>query len=512
MSLRTLLSSLVQRWRGQAAPGEPGALSDAELLARFAADRDPAAFEVLVWRHGAMVLGVCRRLLRRLCDVEDAFQAAFLTLVRKADSVRRGAALAGWLYQVAQRVALRLRAGLARQGRMQPLAQDPPDRTAGEAPAEEGLRAALDEEIGRLPEKYRLVVVFCYLEGRTTAEAARALGCPRGTVLGRLAWARRRLAARLRRLGLAPAAALAALAAGRAAPAAALVTAAVQAATRLAAGGAVAPPVAALVKGVVWAMFLNKLKWAAAVLVVALLGTAAGWWAYSRAGAEPPGPGPARADVESKKGDKAEAPKAADDKPRPKPDPDKEERDKRRAEFADALRALEKAEEDLDLFEAKQTELRIEAKGELARLRERRRQLEAVQAALMKEFQKVQAAIAEAEAKLSGGDMEKALKPLREQELKLEKRLVDASDSAEKLQTALIRAEETLQLTERQGERKRARYLAEVEGAEARLRRLKGEEAPAAPKGLDLSALERKIEQVQRELEEVRRELRRLRE
>src|SRR5262249_4973150 len=96
---------------------EVGGLSDAQLLERFASRRDEAAFEVLVWRHGAMVLGVCRRLLRRAQDVEDAFQATFLMLVRKAGSIHKAQALAGWLYRVAYRVALRARARADRLAR-----------------------------------------------------------------------------------------------------------------------------------------------------------------------------------------------------------------------------------------------------------------------------------------------------------------------------------------------------------------------------------------------------------
>jgi RNA polymerase sigma factor (sigma-70 family) len=179
-------------------PPSGDAVPDAELLRRFAEGRDQAAFELLVWRHGGMVLGVCRRVLRAGHAAEDAFQAAFPVLARKAGSVRAGASVAGWLHRVARRVALRAAKQRAtRRQRETALVADPPARASAEPDAE--LRALLDAEIDRLPERFRLPVVLCYLDGRTTEDAARLLGVPRGTVLSRLATARQRLAARLTR-------------------------------------------------------------------------------------------------------------------------------------------------------------------------------------------------------------------------------------------------------------------------------------------------------------------------
>src|SRR5438270_5633728 len=109
------LDTFLRRLRRAVAPSGVSRLTDAELLARFAAGRDEAAFEVLLWRHGPMVLGVCRRLLGSDADAEDAFQATFLALVRKAASIGKREALAAWLYKVAYRVALRVRAGTARR-------------------------------------------------------------------------------------------------------------------------------------------------------------------------------------------------------------------------------------------------------------------------------------------------------------------------------------------------------------------------------------------------------------
>jgi RNA polymerase sigma factor (sigma-70 family) len=188
-------------------PGEADPVSDAELLARFARDRDQAAFELLVWRHGPMVFGACRRILRDSHLAEDAFQAAFLILARKAGSVRAGGSVAGWLHRVARRVAVR---AAKQRRRIEPLAADPPGRPTYTPNTE--LRAILDAEIDRLPDRFRLPVVLCHLDGRTTEDAARLLGVPRGTILSRLATARQRLAARLTRRGITVPAALAAVA------------------------------------------------------------------------------------------------------------------------------------------------------------------------------------------------------------------------------------------------------------------------------------------------------------
>jgi RNA polymerase sigma factor (sigma-70 family) len=284
--LRTLLRQLHQA----AADG----LGDADLLERFVRDGDEAAFELLVWRHGAMVLGACRRILRHHHDAEDAFQATFLLLARKARSVRRGAALAGWLHRVARRVALRAR---GRAGRAAQLPEEGPAVPEVESAAVwADLRPVLDEEVGRLPEKYRLPVLLCYLGGLSTEEAARRLGCPRGTVLSRLAWARRRLRGRLERRGLAlsagaMAAGLAREAASAAAPAA-LAHAAVRAARWLKAGkamsaGEVPGRAVSLMEGVLHAMFMTKLKTAAAgLLVLALVGLGMGLWSQRPATAD----------------------------------------------------------------------------------------------------------------------------------------------------------------------------------------------------------------------------------
>src|SRR5262249_29869163 len=122
------LSSFIRRLRGDLAASQRGGVSDAQLLDRWLAQRDEAAFEGLLWRHGPMILGVCRRVLDHDADVEDAFQATFLLLVRKAASIQRGASVAAWLYQTAYRVALRARQRSRKRtvtGRSQLVTSDP---------------------------------------------------------------------------------------------------------------------------------------------------------------------------------------------------------------------------------------------------------------------------------------------------------------------------------------------------------------------------------------------------
>lgn len=192
------LPAMVQYLRKVVVPRSSG-LTDGELLQRFIATRDESAFELLVWRHGAMVMQTCRRLLDNLHDAEDAFQATFLALARKASAVHRREAVGGWLHRVAYRTALRVRPDGRR--RLLPLEVDWP---APEVADEDwrSLRPVLHAEVNRLPTKYRAPFVLCYLEGRTNEQAARQLGCPKGTILSRLARARTLLRSRLVRRGV----------------------------------------------------------------------------------------------------------------------------------------------------------------------------------------------------------------------------------------------------------------------------------------------------------------------
>jgi RNA polymerase sigma factor (sigma-70 family) len=267
MGLR--LSTLVRRLRRGGTPGD--GCSDADLLARFARARDDAAFELLVWRHGAMVLSTCRRLLGHDQDAEDAFQAVFLVLARKGGGITRGTALPAWLHRVAVRVAARL--GRSRR-RAAPLEVEPPAEPQPDPAARAEALVALDEEIDRLPERCRRAVVLCYLEGLTAAEVAGHLGCPTGTVESRLAAARKKLRDRLGRRGVA----LPAAVAGQAALAPEAVARVAAAAVAFARGGVVANEASVRLAREVLTMWQAR-AWAAGLLVAAILavGTGVGW-------------------------------------------------------------------------------------------------------------------------------------------------------------------------------------------------------------------------------------------
>src|SRR5262245_23036602 len=194
----------LNRWLDGPA-GEP---IDGELIDRFLAGREEAAFAELVRRHGPMVLGVCRRILSDPHDAEDAFQAAFLVLARGAGSIRDRRSVGSWLYGVALRVSRRARLQAARRRAREKGADPMPQPDPFDAVEWRDLRPVLDEELGRMPDKYRAPLVLCYLEGKSHEEAARHLGWPNGTVCGRLARARDMLRRRLERRGLACSASL----------------------------------------------------------------------------------------------------------------------------------------------------------------------------------------------------------------------------------------------------------------------------------------------------------------
>jgi RNA polymerase sigma factor (sigma-70 family) len=193
----------IARCLRQLATAHLGDLPDRELLERYAGRRDEAAFTALVHRHGPLVLGVCRRVLRDVHAADDAFQATFLILARKAASIGRPEALGPWLYGVAVRVAhkARLREVRRRAAERRAAALAPPT-TGPEDLAWRDLRPLLDEAVGGLPERLRVPFVLHYLEGRTVTAVAQLLGCPRGTIATHLARARQRLRGRLQRRGL----------------------------------------------------------------------------------------------------------------------------------------------------------------------------------------------------------------------------------------------------------------------------------------------------------------------
>src|SRR5262245_6941971 len=197
------LVSIVGYLRRRVSVGADAERTDGHLLERFGTQRDESAFTTLVERHGPMVLQVCHRILDDIHDAEDAFQATFLVLARKAAAVRNRESVAAWLHGVALRVARKMRMALTRRSEEAVEVE----MTSAEDPVAtvvlREMRPLLDEELGRLPENYRVPLILCYLEGKTGDEAARELGWPRGTVSGRLARARDLLRGRLARRGLA---------------------------------------------------------------------------------------------------------------------------------------------------------------------------------------------------------------------------------------------------------------------------------------------------------------------
>lgn len=265
------LSVVIQHLQANLRPDSDG-MTDGELLARFVRSRDEDAIAALVRRHASMVWGVCRRLLNH-DDAEDAFQATFLVLVRKATSVPEQA-VANWLYGVARQTAIRLRATAAKRGRRETQVVNMPEPTVPEV-RDAGLQVAVDEELSRLPDHYRGVIVLCDLEGMTRKEAARQLDIPEGSVASRLARARALLAKRLALRGVvfsgSSVAALVSAGAASASAPPALVASTIKAASLLATGqaaGIVTAKVVALTDGVVQAMFITKIK---SVLVVVLV-------------------------------------------------------------------------------------------------------------------------------------------------------------------------------------------------------------------------------------------------
>ncbi len=253
-------------------------LTDEALLERYTSRREEAAFAVLVRRYSPLVLSVCRRVLHHEQDAEDAFQAVFCVLARKADSIRRRAAVGAWLHAVACRIARKAR---ARRGRRPVPTSDLPDIPAAEGSPEwawKELRPILDAEVNRLPTKYRQAFILCYLEGLTNEQAAAQLGCPLGTVLSRLSRARERLRARLTHRGLALSTGVLAAALSHHAAATAvqmgLAETAIQVGLRYAAGQPIAMGVTTLADG--FLKTLLRTRWSRVVALVSALAVVVG--------------------------------------------------------------------------------------------------------------------------------------------------------------------------------------------------------------------------------------------
>jgi RNA polymerase sigma factor (sigma-70 family) len=263
--------------------------TDGRLLARFVRTGEDAAFAELVRRLGPMVLGVCRRVSGDAHLADDAFQAAFLVLARRAADVRPREAVRGWLYGVAVRTAREARAVSARRRTREVPVPTLPDRPASvRPPADPDALAALDEEVAALPEHLRAAVVLCELDGASRKDAAARLGVPEGTLSSRLAKARKLLAARLRQRGVALSAAGLTALLGRVASANVPADLAARAVSAAVATGPVPAAVAVLSHGVIRAMFVQKLKVVPVVLLLVVVTLAGGWLLAADLPTDPP--------------------------------------------------------------------------------------------------------------------------------------------------------------------------------------------------------------------------------
>jgi RNA polymerase sigma factor (sigma-70 family) len=348
---KTGVTEAIQRFRRGLLVQDGPESNDAQLLGCFIEHRDEAAFAALVRRHGPMVLGVCQRVLRNHYDAEDAFQATFLVLVRKAAVIASRELLANWLYRVAYQTALKARAVAGKRRRRETQMPEMPEPEAPPQDLWSDLRSLLDQELSGLPTKYRVPILLCDLKGHSRTEAARQLGWPEGTLSGRLARAREMLARRLARRGfVVTAGTLAGLFARQAASACVptpLAVSTIRAATSLvtgetvigqtAAAGAISFKVAALTEGVLRAMLMTKLKIVAMVLLLTgLIAVGGGLFAYQTAAAER-----SKAETPAGKGKRGDtdAPKPDAPKPdAPKPDATKPDATKPDATKPDATK------------------------------------------------------------------------------------------------------------------------------------------------------------------------------
>jgi RNA polymerase sigma factor (sigma-70 family) len=277
----TRINSVIQHLRRTVLLQDAGELTDGQLLECFVSRQEVAALEVLVRRHGPMVWGVCGRILRNHHDVEDAYQATFLVLVRKAGSIVPREMVGNWLYGVAHQTALKARATTAKRWVREKQVADMPEPVVTEQHLWRDLQSVLDQELSGLPDKYRVAIVLCDLEEKTRKEAAKQLGCPEGTLAARLTRGRVMLAKRLARHSLAVSGgSLAGLLSQQTASACvptSVVSSTIKAVTLAAAAtGAISVKVAILALGVIHAMFLNKLKTCVLAVLLTLVGVGGG--------------------------------------------------------------------------------------------------------------------------------------------------------------------------------------------------------------------------------------------
>jgi RNA polymerase sigma factor (sigma-70 family) len=256
--------------------GVVGSLSDGQLLDCFLAQREEAVFEAIIHRHGPMVWGVCRRILRDHHDAEDAFQATFLVMARKAASIVPREKVGNWLYGVAYQTAMKARATRSKRRQREVQVVVMPEPSADGNEQRDNLLGQLDQQLSRLPDKYRIPIVLCELEGKTLKVAAEQLGWPIGTVSGRLSRAKVMLERRLAKAGVASSVAAFAAFFVRESASATIPTrligptaqaASLIAAGRVVAAGVVTVEVVSLFEGVTKTMSLSKIKVIAAVIL-----------------------------------------------------------------------------------------------------------------------------------------------------------------------------------------------------------------------------------------------------
>jgi RNA polymerase sigma factor (sigma-70 family) len=291
---RTVADRIIRLVRQAALGRDQGGCTDAALLEAYVARQDETAFEALLRRHGPMVFGVCRRVLHNQADAEDAFQATFLVLVRKASSIRSRATVGNWLYGVAHNTALKAKA-MNRKRRI--CEREAGTRTRSHAVEQNWgeLQALLDAQLCLLPERYRAVIVLCDLEGRTIKQAARQLGWPQGTTATRLTRGRALLARRLTKQGLVLSAGMLAAATADGSATAGvplLLVRATRTAARCSARGSVArglisARVSVLTQGVLQSMLMRKLKSAAGLVLLAGLAIGTATLTHQSSSADP---------------------------------------------------------------------------------------------------------------------------------------------------------------------------------------------------------------------------------
>ncbi len=480
---------------------------DADLLRRWAADRDEAAFELLLYRHGPMVLGVCRRVLRDGHEAEDALQATFLALARKAASIGKREAVAGWLYRVAYRAALGARARAARRPTTDAANLDRLACRAADDVVWRDLRPVLDEEVSRLAAKYREPFVLHYLQGRTNEEVARELGCPVGTVLSRLSRARERLRLRLTRRGLALSAAALALGLTADAQSAAVpvgvVGPLVKAATLVALGRA---PAAGLVSAnavtvaaeILRGMTMTKVKLlGVVVLVLGLVGTGAGALVH-QAYAAPRATGKSGPDNATA----AARPPAPPEQP--KVDDPRKVEDLRR--FTDRKDAIDRAEKVVREAEDVRRDLEqkfkaVYSRHELVQQEERLRSLERQQATAREREQEEWKSLHAIAVKGSEGDR----KRLQEFEQLTKKSEEERTERLIEARLKMVRQEEQLREIERDFDWQREAAQTRLRNAVEKLHRLEDVAPPSAPPSRTLGDVERKLQELLRDVEALRR-------